>query len=421
MVESIYFLKPAWCGTHFAGLWPEQGLQPVTRATALRRWFVTFVPAIFLFLGSPRRRTEFFAATAGALSIAWSPFIFQDPRYILGRILAYRSLFGHWGLSWLTAHLAGTAPGLAWINSHYQRFGTAFIFTAVVLAAWWLNRSGRKPRLFSQIGFTAFLFVAITNGFGVQYLAWIAPWVVELGALPTFVLYAASGAFLFVVYNFWSYGPPWNMADSNTAGDYQGRLDYFQLLCWLAVLFVLWTAWKKLRGTGETRQPFGAFARPVVVGLSTLLVLGFGFALDRDSIPLHNTGGNARDIQSVRAQSYAELADYLARTGRPREAAIVADEAPQASPGPEDYLSLSLRSYQAGDFPQSIAAAREALKLRPDYAEAWNNMAAAFAALHRWDDAIDAAGRAIRLKPDYQLARNNLAWAQQGKAAAGRQ
>ena len=41
MVESIYFLKPAWCGTHPAGLWPEQGLQPVTRATALRRWFLT--------------------------------------------------------------------------------------------------------------------------------------------------------------------------------------------------------------------------------------------------------------------------------------------------------------------------------------------------------------------------------------------
>ena len=41
MVESIYFLKPAWCGTHPAGLWPEQGLQPVTRATALRRWLLT--------------------------------------------------------------------------------------------------------------------------------------------------------------------------------------------------------------------------------------------------------------------------------------------------------------------------------------------------------------------------------------------
>jgi len=36
MVESIYFLKPAWCGTHPAGLWPEQDLQSVTPATAFQ-------------------------------------------------------------------------------------------------------------------------------------------------------------------------------------------------------------------------------------------------------------------------------------------------------------------------------------------------------------------------------------------------
>src|ERR1700733_9008577 len=41
MVESIYFLKPAWCGTPCAGLWPEQGLQPVRKAFAFRRWFFT--------------------------------------------------------------------------------------------------------------------------------------------------------------------------------------------------------------------------------------------------------------------------------------------------------------------------------------------------------------------------------------------
>jgi hypothetical protein len=43
MVESIYFLKPAWYGTHFAGRWPEQGFQHVTRATALRRWFSLYL------------------------------------------------------------------------------------------------------------------------------------------------------------------------------------------------------------------------------------------------------------------------------------------------------------------------------------------------------------------------------------------
>jgi hypothetical protein len=41
MVKSIYFLKPAWCGIHPAGLWPEQDFQSVTRAAALRRWFLT--------------------------------------------------------------------------------------------------------------------------------------------------------------------------------------------------------------------------------------------------------------------------------------------------------------------------------------------------------------------------------------------
>ena len=45
MVESIYsFLKPAWCGTPCADLWPEQGLQPVRQAFAFKRWLVTSLP-----------------------------------------------------------------------------------------------------------------------------------------------------------------------------------------------------------------------------------------------------------------------------------------------------------------------------------------------------------------------------------------
>ena len=36
MVKAIYFLKPAWCGNHVAGLWPEQGLQPVNKSHRLQ-------------------------------------------------------------------------------------------------------------------------------------------------------------------------------------------------------------------------------------------------------------------------------------------------------------------------------------------------------------------------------------------------
>ena len=76
-------------------------------------------------------------------------------------------------------------------------------------------------------------------------------------------------------------------------------------------------------------------------------------------------------------------------------------------------LNLSLRRYQDGNFQGSVLAARQALALKPDYAEAYNNIAAGLASLHQWDEAVDAAKEALRLKPDFPLARNNLAWAEE--------
>jgi tetratricopeptide (TPR) repeat protein len=104
--------------------------------------------------------------------------------------------------------------------------------------------------------------------------------------------------------------------------------------------------------------------------------------------------------------------------------AAILQPAPVAAPpatavaqtSPEGYLDLSLSYYSRKKFPESIQAAREALRLRPDFPEAWNNIAAASAELGLWDDAISAAQQALRLRPDFPLARNNLAWAQSGKA-----
>jgi tetratricopeptide (TPR) repeat protein len=83
---------------------------------------------------------------------------------------------------------------------------------------------------------------------------------------------------------------------------------------------------------------------------------------------------------------------------------------------PESYVTRSLIYYQAGRFEECIQAAREALTLRPNYAEAWNNIAAAYNSMSKWDEGIRAAEEAVRLKPDFQLARNNLAWAQAQQA-----
>jgi len=87
-----------------------------------------------------------------------------------------------------------------------------------------------------------------------------------------------------------------------------------------------------------------------------------------------------------------------------------AEKSAKLFPTPENFLNLSLQLNRNQGYQDSIAAARKALKLRPGYADAYNNIAAAYEALGSWDEAIQAAQEALRLKPDFQLARNNLEW-----------
>jgi len=84
-------------------------------------------------------------------------------------------------------------------------------------------------------------------------------------------------------------------------------------------------------------------------------------------------------------------------------------------------IDRSLMLYQAGDFQGSLKASRKALTLKPDSAEAYNNIAASYASLKQWDEAIQAAQQAIRLRPDFPLARNNLAWAESEKRKGSEQ
>jgi tetratricopeptide (TPR) repeat protein len=83
---------------------------------------------------------------------------------------------------------------------------------------------------------------------------------------------------------------------------------------------------------------------------------------------------------------------------------------------PESYVLRSLGYFQHARYEQAIEAAQEALRLRPDYAEAWNNIAASDNCLSRFSDAIHAAEQALRFKPDFELAKNNLALARNEQA-----
>ena len=51
----------------------------------------------------------------------------------------------------------------------------------------------------------------------------------------------------FLVYDFWSQGMPWYLADSNRAGDYPGHIDYFQVLCWVTTILLLVIAYRQIQ------------------------------------------------------------------------------------------------------------------------------------------------------------------------------
>ena len=80
---------------------------------------------------------------------------------------------------------------------------------------------------------------------------------------------------------------------------------------------------------------------------------------------------------------------------------------------PEYHLARSLAEFRMGRYRECIASARRALALRPAYAEAWNNIAAAHNALKEWAQGIAAADEALRINPGLVIARNNLAYARQ--------
>jgi tetratricopeptide (TPR) repeat protein len=106
-----------------------------------------------------------------------------------------------------------------------------------------------------------------------------------------------------------------------------------------------------------------------------------------------------------------------APSSRPPVAAVPGAGAPDYSRLTADHwLNLSRALYLEGKYLESIGAAQTALSLKPDFALAYNNIGAAYAALRLWDPAIQADQQAVRLEPGMQLARNNLNWALAQKA-----
>ena len=108
----------------------------------------------------------------------------------------------------------------------------------------------------------------------------------------------------------------------------------------------------------------------------------------------------ALELSPAHAEAQRLLAAITARQG-----AAPVEPTPQT---PEQWMERSLTRYRIARYQESADAARKALELRPDFAEAYNNVCAAENAMGRHAEAAAACERALAIKPDFPLARNNL-------------
>ena len=69
------------------------------------------------------------------------------------------------------------------------------------------------------------------------------------------------------------------------------------------------------------------------------------------------------------------------------------------STNPVLYWNLGFEDYAIGDFQAAVSAYRWALRLEPDLAEGWDNLAMAYIAAKKCDDAIEALAHAIKIDP----------------------
>src|SRR5215213_3243643 len=76
----------------------------------------------------------------------------------------------------------------------------------------------------------------------------------------------------------------------------------------------------------------------------------------------------------------------------------------------QDYFQQGISNAESGRYKEATESYRQAIRLRPDFAEAFSNLGYAYGKLERYAEARAVLEQAIRLDPRLAKAHNNLGY-----------
>jgi Flp pilus assembly protein TadD len=125
----------------------------------------------------------------------------------------------------------------------------------------------------------------------------------------------------------------------------------------------------------------------------------------------HHRSGRFAEAEAICRQVLAQVPDQVdalhllgvlaGQSGHPDQAIQLIGRAIQIRPGFEAYSNLGVALREKGKLDAAIDAHRTALKLNPNYADAWRNLGVALNAKGLFDEAMAAFARALEIKPDF--------------------
>jgi 4-amino-4-deoxy-L-arabinose transferase-like glycosyltransferase len=167
---------------------------------------IIVAPALFCWLRGRKDRAVLASTTAAVVLVGYLPTFVEVPRDMWRNMVQYSSYSGFWGFS-LLGKWTGT-----WNTTWTAVFKWMSLLAAVGVQVWITRPDSEKRavplRLLAGIGSGFATFLALTPGFGPQYLAWLIP-VAFVDKRAFAWLNATAGLYLFALYTYWCGGLPW--------------------------------------------------------------------------------------------------------------------------------------------------------------------------------------------------------------------
>ncbi len=218
-----------------------------------------FVPIFFLFWYNRNASARFVLLFGFSLLLSWSEALLKFPAPFTRNVLSYSGFWGIWGISyWL--RLTGL-PDFNVVNFFHLPQLERLVITilklaiiAAVLMIAWRRRKLSAKGLFDSLAYAWIIFFVLAPSVSVQYLTWLAPFVLVLSPVFYGWLVASSSLFLFFFYNVTAGGFPWYFAMSTEK--LNSVWAPWSLWPWATLIVGMILFWKKATGADSSLRLF---------------------------------------------------------------------------------------------------------------------------------------------------------------------